>query len=179
MNDTPKQLTAVPNLPDFYTPPEERSLSQLEMVELRYAAVPGQPSIIYWDSSNDTVVSICPTPQLGLVSLMPDTLNFIAVAHRPSQDFSKEDAAEYFERAANKIDLGQLCGDEAESVEYKLALDATPTQDSNGTGYRAIMCVPVSAELFSQNLSLAMMQGLAAKKIAEAMKLDSSAETKH
>ncbi len=174
MSQTPKPLTAVPDLPEFYKPS-----SQLEMVELRYSAIPGQPSIIYWDSSNDTVVSICPTPQLGLVSVMLDTLNFVAIAHRPGTEFSKEDAAQYFERAANKIDLGQLCGDEAESVEYKLALDANAIQDSSGTGYRAIMCVPVSRDLFEHNLSLAMMQGKAAAKIAESMKVDSSAETKH
>lgn len=177
MSQTPKQLSAVPELPDFYTPPELRS--QLEMVELRYAAIPGQPSIVYWDSSNDTVVSICPTPQVGLVAVMPDTLNFVAIAHRPGTEFSKEDAAEYMEKAANKIDLAQLADIETDTVEYKLALDATPATNATGTGYRAIMCVPVPNEIFMQNLNLAMLQGQAAAKIAAAMKLDSTAETKH
>jgi hypothetical protein len=178
MSQTPKQLSAVPNLPDFYVPPAERG-PQLEQVEARYAALPGQPSIVYFEPATETVVSICPTPQLGMVAVMPNTLNFPVIAHRTGKVFSKEDATKYMEIAANKIDLGQLCGEEADSIEYSLALDSEPVQDAHGIGYRGIMCVPVSPQLFAQNLSIAMMQGLAAKKIAEAMKLDASQETKH
>lgn len=174
MNQTPKQLTAVPDLPDFYKPN-----SQLEMVELRFSAIPGQPSIIYWDSSNDTVVSICPSPQLGMVSVMLDALNFVAVAHRPNKEFTKEEAAEYIEKAANKIDLGELIFDGAEQYEYKLALDPVAVEDATGKGYRGVLCVPVSRKIFEQNVNLAMLQGLAAKKIADSMKVDASQETKH
>jgi hypothetical protein len=83
------------------------------------------------------------------------------------------------EKVANKIDLAQLADIETDTVEYKLALDATPIVNETGTGYRAIMCVPVPNEIFMQNLNLAMLQGQAAAKIAAAMKLDSTAETKH
>jgi hypothetical protein len=174
MSQTPKQLSAVPDLPPFYTPS-----SQLEMVELRYAAIPGQPSIIYWDSSNDTVVSICPVPQIGMIKIMPNTLNFVITAHRVGTDFSKEDAVKYMELASNKIDLADLAGADIDSIEYRLALDADAVTSEAGVGYRAIMCVPVSTEVFMHNLNLAMLQGQAAAKIAAAMKLDSTAETKH
>lgn len=175
MTQIPKQLSAVPDLPPFYKPS-----SQLEMVELRYSAIPGQPSIIYWDSSNDTVVSICPTPQVGLVRVPPNTLNFVVIAHRATGDFTKEEAISYMEKAANKIDLGELAPQSADSVDFSLAVDTTPVSSGVGTGYRATICVPVSEDIFKKNLSIAMMAGMAAKRIADSLaSTDSSNETKH
>ena len=149
---------------------------RLEMVETRFSALPGQPSIIYWDSSNDTVVSICPVPQVGLVTVMLDHLNFVVIAHRAQRPgvefvpFSKDEAAKYIEQAANKIDFGALVeSDEITSAQYHLALDAKGYADSHGIGYKAIICVPVSAEILSMNLGIAIAQGDAAKRIQESL----------
>jgi len=182
MNDTndsnspTKTFNPVPDLPPFYKPH-----SQLEMVELRFAAIPGQPSILYWDSSNDTIVSICPTPQIGLVSVLPNTVCFVATVHRAkttADSFTKDDAADYIERATNKIDIEQLAGD-VEEATYNLALDTNAITDAQGTGYRAVICVPCTPDIFEKNLSLAMMQGQAAKRIAEAMASKPAGQTTH
>jgi len=176
MNDPVKTLSAVPNLPDFYSPPEERAADKhagLKFTEARFSAIPGQPSIVYWDSSNDTVVSICPTPQVGLVAQLPDTLNFVTVAHRPKGEFTKDQAADYIEHAANLIDFGELVSTEAQEATFNVALDSAITNDF-GTGYRGILCIPVSAELFKKNVSLAILQGQAAQRV-----LDLVATTSH
>lgn len=180
---TPRTLTAVPDLPPFYKAPVKPN-DKLEMVELRYSAVPGQPSIIWWESNTDTVVSICPVPQVGLVSVMLDTLNYVAIVHQPkSADrpaMDKDQAAKYIELAANQVDLGELAPVGAEDVTYKLALDSTPMIDAEGgVGFRGILCVPVTSELFKMNLQLLMTQGLAAKRIAESMEPQAPNQTTH
>jgi hypothetical protein len=177
MNDPVKTLSAVPNLPDFYSPHEERAADKrtgLEFMEARFSAIPSQPSIIYYCHATDTVVSICPTPQVGLVAELPDTLNFVAVAHRVKGEFNKDQAAEYIERAANLIDFGELVGPDVTQATFQVALDPTATTNDFGTGYRGILCIPVSAELFKKNLSLAILQGQAAQRV-----LDLVATTSH
>lgn len=167
MND-PKTFNPVPDLPPFYKP-REKPAPHLEYVESRFSAIPGQPSIIYCEASTETVVSICPTPQVGLVVVMPDTLNYVAVAHRLSGEFTKEQAAEYIERAANMIDFGELVAPGVEQSTFQLALDPAATTNYFGTGYRAILCVSVPSSIFAQNINLAILQGKAAQRIQEAM----------
>lgn len=167
MND-PKTFNPVPDLPPFYKP-SEKSSPHLEYVESRFSAIPGQPSIIYFEASTETVVSICPTPQVGLVVVMPDTLNYVAVAHRIAGEFTKEQAAEYIERAANMIDFGELVAPGVEQSTFQLALDPAATTNDFGTGYRAILCVSVPSSIFDQNINLAILQGKAAQRIQEAM----------
>jgi hypothetical protein len=177
MSDTSKTLSAVPNLPAFYTPPDERGADKragLEFMEARFSAIPGQPSMIYYEHATETVVSICPVPQVGLVAPLPDTLNFVAVAHRVKGEFTKDQAAEYMEHAANLIDFGELVGPGVTQATFQVALDPTATTNDFGTGYRGILCIPVSTELFKKNLSLAILQGQAAQRV-----LDLVATTSH
>jgi hypothetical protein len=173
MNDPVKTLSAVPNLPDFYSPTKERAADKragLEFMEARFSAIPGQPSIVYYCHATDTVVSICPVPQVGLVAQLPDTLNFVAVAHRTkgefNRDFTKDQAAEYLEQAANLIDFGELVSIGAQEATFNVALDSAISNDF-GTGYRGILCIPVSAELLKKNVSLAILQGQAAQRVLD------------
>ena len=177
MNDSIKTFNPVPGLPDFYKPKEERT--QLEYVESRFAAIPGQPSIIYFEASTETVVSICPTPQVGLVVAVPDALNFVAVAHRVGDEFTKEQAAEYMERAANLIDFSELVGPGVMQAAFQVALDPKATTNDFGTGYRAILCIQVSAELLQKNLGLAVLQGQAAKRVLDLVSPTTSQTTQH
>ena len=164
----PRVLTAVPELPEFYKPRDTQA-ERLEYVESRFSAIPGQPSIIFFEQETDTVVSICPVPQVGLVITMPDTLNYVAVAHRIGGEFNKEQAAQYIERAANMIDFGELVAPEVEQSTFQLALDPAGVTNDTGTGYRAILCVNVPSSIFQQNLNLAIMQGNAAQRIADSI----------
>jgi hypothetical protein len=114
------------------------------------------------------------------VRVLPNTLNFVVVAHRATGEFTKEEAISYMEKAANKIDLGELAPESADSVDFSLAVDTTPVSSGVGTGYRATICVPVGEDIFKKNLTIAMMAGMAAKRIADSLaSTDSSNETKH
>lgn len=168
-NPQVKTFNPVPDLPAFYTPPDKRApASQLEFMEARFSAIPGQPSMIFFDPTNDTVVSICPTPQVGMVRTLLDHLNFVAVAHRVEGEFTKEEAAVYIERAANLIDFGELVPTGVQEATFNVALDTEATSNGLGTGYRAVICVPVSDEILIANLNLAILQGQAAQRVREA-----------
>lgn len=174
----PKTFNPVPDLPAFYTPPEERApANQLEFMEARFSAIPGQPSMIYFEASTETVVSICPVPQVGLVAPLPDTLNFVAVAHRVKGEFTKDQAAEYMEQAANLIDFGELVPAGVQEASFQVALDPKATTNDFGTGYRGILCIPVSAELFQKNLGLAILQGQAAQRVLDLVSTNVSQTT--
>lgn len=175
-----KTFNPVPNLPAFYTPPEERAATQrngLEFMEARFSAIPGQPSMIYFEAATDTIVSICPTPQVGLVAATPDCLNFVAVAHRVKGEFTKDQAAEYMEQAANLIDFGELVPTGVNEATFQVALDPAQVVSGLGTGYRAILCVPVEAEILRKNLSLAILQGQVAQRMEELLAVNVSQTT--
>lgn len=178
--EKPRTLTAVPDLPEFYKPPEQRSKPiTMELVETRFSAIPGQPSIVFFEAATDTIVNICPVPQVGLVMEQLNTLNYVCIAHRVGADFTKESAANYIERAANLIDFDSIVPTEASELTFQVALDPEANKTDNCTAYRAILCVPVSEEVFQQNLSLAMLAGKAAARIATAMLAPDSSTTTH
>lgn len=175
-SDKPRTITAVPNLPAFHKPSEKPG-SQMEMVEARFSAIPGQPSIICFEAATDTVVSICPVPQVGLVMQQLNTLNYVCVAHRVGGEFTKEQAAEYIERAANLIDFDALVEEDTNELTFQVALDPDASTADGATVYRAILCVPVSEERFKQNLTLAMLAGKAAARIAGTLAAPATNET--
>lgn len=169
--DTPK--------PDFYKPFE-----LMTHVESRFAAIPGQPSLIYCSQDLQTVVSICPTPQVGLVSAMPNTLNYVTTCHQNGDTLTQDKAAELMEYAANKLSLDALMeasSDETlpDEVSYQVAIDPTPVKSEAGIGYRAVLCVPCTEDIYWKNVNLALHQGFAAKRLADLHNQEAGSTTKH
>lgn len=182
MNDNPTNTTGptktfdpVPKVPAFYTP--SKPAHQLALMEARFSAIPGQPSLIYFEAATATIVSICPTPQVALVSSLPDTLNFVTIAHRPAGEFSKDDAIQYMERAANMIDFAELVPADVKEFTFQVALDPEAVTNEAGVGYRGVLCIPVSKAVLNQNLSLAILQGKAAQRVAELLSLRAAHST--
>lgn len=141
----------------------------MHIAEGLFAAIPGQPSLLFWDAEHDIAVSICPTPQIGLIPQFPDRLNFCAVMVAPvtlKDIFTKDFATQWLEKAINSMNLSALVDGMADG-ELTYALAVTPEADIKDTtiSYRGIICVPVAESILRMNISMAQMQGAAANRI--------------
>lgn len=152
----------------------------LELMEIRLSAIPGQPSIVYWDSSTDTVVSICPTPQVGLITSLLDHLNFAVTCHRAKGEMTVDMAVDYVRQALDLIDVSELGSDlSRDQLTYKLAVNSEPVKSDKGIGFRIVICVPVTPEVLRMNTHLATVQATAANLIQDIIAVDSTIATKH
>lgn len=165
--------------------PASRDPADPRAVENILGAIPGQPTILFWDAVADVVVSLCPTPQFGLVTAFPDNLNYCVTVTGPKiSQLSKEDAPMFIERALNTLNLGSLVNPGSEvgedsSLTYRLATNPTPEVSDDTISYRAIVCVPVSPEILHMNIELAKLQYAAAKKVEDSLAPKEATDNMH
>lgn len=150
--------------------PKPNSVNNPRLVEGLFAALPGQPSLLFWDPEQDIAVSICPTPQVGLIPQFPDRLNYVAVMVAPitlKDIFTKDYATEWLEIAINSMNLSALVDGMDPESEMEYALAVTPEAEVLDTtiSYRGVICVPVLERILRMNINLARMQAAAAERI--------------
>ena len=112
------------------------SAIKLAQAAVRFADLPGQACLMYFDKDTDTVISICPTPR----PTAPNILSYNFSAQRVGSPFDWEDAAEYVELAVSKF---ELTPNAAQPPKVAMTTVAT-THTRGGICHSGQLCLEVS-----------------------------------